>query len=724
MNRLASKGLLLFLLIVLSFQSSHAVEGMWLPHLLSNLNEKEMQDLGMKLTAKDIYDINESSLKDAIVSFGGFCTGELISPEGLILTNHHCGYGQIQYHSSVENDLLTDGFWAMSREEELHNPGLFVSFIVRIEDVTDQVLEGVTPGMSEEDRATLIKDKTRAITGQATEGTHYEARIKPFYYGNEYYMFVTETYRDVRLVGAPPSSIGKFGGDTDNWMWPRHTGDFSLFRVYSGPDGKPAEYSEDNIPLKPRHFLPVNLGGVEPGDFTMVFGFPGTTEQYLTSHAVEQLTSEINPTRINIRQVKLDILDEAMANSDENRIKYASKYAGIANYWKKWIGENKGLERLNATRKKREEEEAFDEWANSGGRSGKYGNVITRFAEIYDGENELNMAYNTIREAILRLDIAALSRRLDQYASDESMSREDIEAYIDRFYKDYDVATEQKLTAAMLAKYRENVVGQFQPTTFTELLNEKDGDYEKLTAYLFNESVIDEKEELLAFLDKNKKKRVGKKLRKDPLFSLYRDFAYIYNEKIQPRKRTTDAELDELYRTYMAGLREMQEDRRFYPDANGTLRVAYGQVEGYEPADGVEYLHYTTLEGIMDKEDPDNAEFVVPAKLRELYLKKEYGPYGQDGMMPVCFTASNHTTGGNSGSPVIDAEGRLIGINFDRAWQGTMSDIMFDPEMCRNISVDARYILFIIDKFAGAGHLIKEMSLVNTGSPVPADSAE
>lgn len=712
MIRLISKGLFILTVFALSLQSAFAVEGMWLPHLLSNLNEKEMQDLGMKLTAKDIYDINESSLKDAIVSFGGFCTGELISPEGLILTNHHCGYGQIQFHSSVENDLLTDGFWAMNRKEELPNEGLFVSFIVRIENVTDQVLQGATPGMSQEDRSAMVQERIRSITKAATKDTHYEARIKPFYYGNEYYMFVTETYRDVRLVGAPPSSIGKFGGDTDNWMWPRHTGDFSLFRVYSGPDGKPAEYSENNIPLKPRHFLPVSLAGVEPGDFTMVFGFPGTTQEYLTSHAVKELVETINPARIAIREQKLAIMDEAMQNSDEVRIQYASKYARVANYWKKWIGENKGLKRLNAVEKKQAQEEEFTSWASGGGRSDKYGNVLPRFKELYESNLELHQANSVIRETVLRMDFAGLGHKLLDYGTKENMTEENLKSYTDRFFKDFDAETEQKLLAAMLETYQNTVSNTYQPPVLNEMLADHNGDFEQLAKAMFEESFLDDPAELSEAISGKKKKKVRKTLQKDPLIRLYNGFANVYNQKISPEVKKINAETDLLYRKYMAGLMEMQKDRRFFPDANGTLRVAYGQVEGYEPSDGVKYLHYTTLDGIMQKEDPDNAEFVVPEKLKELYLTKDYGPYGWNDMMPVCFTASNHTTGGNSGSPIIDAEGRLIGINFDRAWEGTMSDIMFDPDMCRNISVDARYILFIIDKFAGAGHLVNEMTLI------------
>lgn len=696
-----------------------ATEGMWLPMLLNALNEEEMQSMGMKLSAEDIYSVNRSSLKDAIVSFGGFCTGELISDQGLLLTNHHCGYGQLQSHSSVENDLLTNGFWAMSREEELANPGLFVTFLVRMEDVTEQVLQGIDENTPEEERERLVGERMASIIAKATEDTHYQAVIKPFFFGNEYYMFVTERYDDVRLVGAPPSSIGKFGGDTDNWMWPRHTGDFSLFRVYTGPDGKPAPYSENNVPLKPKHHLPVSLDGVQEGDFTMVFGFPGRTEQYLTSHAVEMLVEQTNPHRIGLREERLKIMDDFMDENDTTRIKYASKYASVANYWKKWIGENRGLKKLNAIQDKQALEEQFVQWVQeSPDRQEKYGKLLSRFADAYERQNRVNLANVYRTEGVFAAELMRLAAQFAPIARGERSEKEitsgitALEGYLDRFFKDYDPELDKKILASMLQMYRRNTEAQlFHPQVLKELGNSI-GDYEQLADKIFKTSVLGSKARMQEVLSTYDPKKTPKRLRNDPGFRLFFAFDDIYRQQIAPVYESTQEELDELYRLYVEGLRKMQQDKNFWPDANSTMRVAYGVVDGYTPYDGAYYRHYTTLEGIMDKEDPGSEEFTVPARLKEIYENKDYGRYAAEDYMPVCFIASNHTTGGNSGSPVIDAEGRLVGLNFDRTWESTMSDIKYSPEICRNIAVDARYILLIIDKFAGAGYLVEEMDLV------------
>ena len=701
-----------------------AAEGMWLPLLLNAMNEGEMQDMGMKLSAEDIYSVNQSSLKDAIVSFGGFCTGELISDQGLLLTNHHCGYGQIQRHSSVENDLLTKGFWAMNREEELPNQGLFVTFLVRMEDVSEQVLQGIEEGMSEEEREALIAGRIAAISREATEGTHYQAVIKPFFYGNEYYMFISERYDDVRLVGAPPESIGKFGGDTDNWMWPRHTGDFSLFRVYAGPDGLPAPFSEDNVPLKPKHHLPVSLEGVQEGDFTMVFGFPGRTEQYLSSHAVKMLMEQTNPNRIALREERLGIMDQFMKANDTIRIKYASKYASVANYWKKWIGENRGLKQLNALQEKRELESRFTEWVQEQPeRQQKYGELLSRFAEVYEEQQQVNLANIYRSEGAFAIELMRLAAQFAPVASGERSKREitsgitALEAYLDRFFLDYEPEVDKELFKRMLQMYKENTeAASFHPKLIQKLNSA--ADYQEFADKLYAQSALSSKARMKEMLSTYDPKRTARQLRKDPGFELYFALDEIYRGQIAPVYERTNQELEKLYRLYLAGLREMQEDKNFWPDANSTMRVAYGVVDGYEPADGVRYHFYTTLEGIMEKEDPGNNEFVVPERLKEIYAAKEYGPYGQEDDMPVCFIASNHTTGGNSGSPVIDAEGRLIGLNFDRGWESTMSDIKYSPEICRNIAVDVRYILLIIDKFAGAGYLVEEMDLVGVAQEV------
>jgi hypothetical protein len=722
------KFLLFALAMLLNFQL-RADEGMWLPHLLKALNEQEMQDMGMKLSAEDIYSVNHSSMKDAIVSFGGFCTGEVISSDGLLLTNHHCGYGQLQAHSSVENDLLTDGFWAMDRSQELSNPGLFVTFIVRIEDVTEKVLHDINHNTPEEQREALVAERIKILQEEAVKGTHYGAQVKPFFYGNEYYMFITETYEDVRLVGAPPSSIGKFGGDTDNWMFPRHTGDFSLFRIYAGPDGKPAPYSPENVPLKPKYHLPVSLDGIQKGDFTMVFGFPGRTEEYLPSMAVDILQNETNPHRINLRDQRLAIMDEAMKASDEVRIQYAAKYAGVANSWKKWIGQNRGLKRLNTIEEKRELEKQFQQWVRqSAQRQAKYGEVVEGFEEVYEKQQEVNLAYEYLFEAVFGVEAMRLTSRVNRFYetaknNEEKMeqARLDLLEYADKFFKDYHAPVDQKLFAAMMKSYEQDIDQKFHPEKLREASKKYGEEFDEWAEKIYKKSALTSREEFNKFF---KEKTKLKKIEKDPLYELYNDFITQYRVQIQPVVMETMAKNNRLNRLWMAGLREMQSDKLFYPDANSTMRITYGKVNNYEPQDGVVYDYYTTLEGVMEKEDPSVDEFIVEEKLKELYDNKNYGPYANaKGEMPVCFTASNHTTGGNSGSPVINAEGELIGLNFDRNWEGTMSDIDYDPEMCRNIAVDIRYVLFIIDKFAGAGHLVEEMTLVKENQEAEAAPA-
>ena len=696
--------------------SSWATEGMWLPLMLKALQD-DMQAQGMKLTAEDIYSVNQSSLKDAVVSFGGFCTGEIISDQGLILTNHHCGYGAIQDHSTVQDDLLTNGFWAMNKKQEKPNEGLFVTFLVRMEDVTQQVLSSISEGISEEERQKIVDQRIKEIAAKATEGTGYGAIIKPFFYGNEYYMFITETYEDVRLVGAPPSSIGKFGGDTDNWMWPRHTGDFSLFRVYVGPDGKPAKYSENNVPLKPKAHLPVSLDGVQEGDFTMVFGFPGRTQEYLTSDAVKMLMEQTNPHRIDIRDKRLEVMAKHMAENDTVRIQYASKYASVANYWKKWIGENRGLKQLNTLEAKKAQEKMFNDWvAADGGRKGQYGNLLSQFKGLYDQQAKVDLANTYRREAILGIDLMRFASVIAPIASGE-MSAEDFAArrdryvsYMERQFKNYDKATDKELFAEMLMMYKKNVPIAFQPGLLVRIPNTS-GAIKAYADHIFEKTMLTSEKKVAQLLADYPDGKALKRLKNDPAMELFNALELIFSERVGPVFEKTDPQLELLYRQYVAGLRSMKEDSLYYPDANSTMRISYGIVDSYTPADGVTYKHYTTLAGIMEKEDPNNEEFIVPARLKEIYQKKDYGKYAEDNYMPVCFIASNHTTGGNSGSPVIDAQGRLIGLNFDRSWESTMSDIDYSAEICRNIAVDIRYVLLIVDKFAGAKHLVDEMTL-------------
>ncbi|WP_266205602.1 S46 family peptidase [Pontibacter kalidii] len=708
-------------LLSIGITTARPDEGMWLPMLLKQLNEAQMQDKGMKLTAEDIYSVNQSSLKDAIVSFGGFCTGEMISPEGLLLTNHHCGYGQVQQHSSVENDYLTEGFWAKTREQELPNPGLTATFIVRMEDVTKQILTGTEAAKTEAEREAIVQRNISRVGKEATAGTHYNAVIRPFFYGNEYYMYITETFKDIRLVGAPPSSIGKFGGDTDNWMWPRHTGDFSLFRIYAGPNNEPAEYSPENKPYKPRHHLPISLSGVKEGDFTMVFGFPGRTNEYLVSQAVKEIYEVSNPHKINIRETKLNILDEEMKASDAVRIKYAAKHASIANAWKKWIGENRGIRKANAIAEKQQLEQQFAQWvAADPARQQQYGNLLAEFEQNYKALDGITISRDYINEAAFGVEIVKLAnnfttlqRLLAQKAPQNDIDAQvaKLESYAAGYFKDYHAPADKKVFAALLSLYYNNIDRKLHPEIFNMVRSKYKGDFTKYAEDVFTKSAFVSESGVKQLLAEAKKGKDA--IKNDPAFELANSVAEYYRVNVMPTYTSVNDNLSLLYRSYMSGLRQMQSDKNFYPDANSTLRVAYGKVEPYKPVDGVIYTYYTTLEGVMEKAASGVAEdYAIPARLRELYEKKDYGPYGVNGQMPVCFIASNHTTGGNSGSPVINANGQLIGTNFDRNWEGTMSDIVYNPDQVRNISVDVRYMLFIVDKFAGATHLVEEMTLV------------
>lgn len=713
------------LLVSTLFQfSARADEGMWIPSLLEAWNSSAMQANGLKLSPEQLYAINKSSLKDAIVHFGGGCTSEIISAEGLLLTNHHCGYGAIQRHSSVENDYLSNGFWAMTREQELANPNLSATLIVRIEDVTKIVLDGVTDEMEESARQEKIAANIDAHEKQTAEGTHYGAKIKAFYYGNEYYMFVTETFTDVRLVGAPPSSIGKFGGDTDNWMWPRHTGDFSVFRIYAGKDNKPAEYSEDNVPYKPKHFLPVNVGGVNEGDFTMIYGFPGRTQEYLTSYAVNYIMNVSNPARIDYREKALAIMDGDMKQSDKVRIQYASKYASTSNYHKKWIGENRGLKKLDALTVKHDFEAKYTKLANSKPHwKERYGGLLPKFKGIYAELEEYNFSRDLFIELVYyggELPFFASKFRglvgsaVTGELTDEELAagKEKLQKQAKRHFKDYNKSTDQKLLSALLPHYAGVVKPAMQADVIALVSGKYKGDYAAYANVVYSKSVLADEATATSYIESLSIKSL-KKLAKDPGFMLMESLYSNYFSKVKPEYDRLNAEIERLNRTYLDGIRTMEVKQKIYPDANSTLRIAHGKVEGYHPADAVTYKHYTTLDGIVEKHDPDNDDFVLPERLLELHEKKDYGRYAQNGQIRVCFTASNHTTGGNSGSPVINGKGELIGLNFDRCWEGTMSDIMFDPDRCRNIAVDARYVLFIIDKFAGARHLIDEMKLVN-----------
>jgi len=694
-----------------------AKEGMWIPIFLEKYNLAEMQQMGFKLTAKDIYDVNNASMKDAVVIFGGGCTGEMISGDGLLITNHHCGLGQVQRHSSVEHDYLTNGFWAMNRGEELSNPGLTVSFLEYMEDVTEKVLNG-TAGLSPEEAGKMVQDNIAAIRKEAEKDGKFSVQVKPLFYGNQYFMYVHKVYRDVRLVGAPPSAIGKFGGDTDNWVWPRHTGDFTIFRVYAGKDNEPADYSPDNVPLKPKKFFPVSMKGVQPGDFTMVFGNPGSTMQYIPSHEVSIIQNQRDPDRVRIRDKKLEIIGADMEKDSKVRIQYTSKYQGISNAWKKWQGEIKGLQRMDAVQKKQDFEKEFKDWAvKNGVWETEYKTVFANFDTLYATYKPYIKAadiYNeTVNSGIELFTLAGLANNLlnaieNKQPEKAETARNSIKRMLPGFYKNYNQPTDEKLFVTLLPILMNDVDAQFLPAGLVNETQKYDED--ELVDKIYRKSFLADSLYWKKMLGKDGDKWVLK-LRKDPLFSWYNRLKFKYNTDIAPVVMATNADITANMKIYMAGIMEMKKDQALYADANMTLRVSYGKVEGYQPVDGVYYKHFTTLKGIMEKDNPAIYDYDVPDRLKELYKSKDFGRYAVDGSVPVCFVASNHTTGGNSGSPVVNGNGELIGINFDRVWEGTMSDIMFDPEVCRNISLDMRFVLFIIDKYADAGYLLDEMKI-------------
>ena len=711
------KQLLLTICTFLLINTSYAGEGMWLPIFLKALNENEMQSLGMKISAEDIYSVNQGSLKDAIAHFGGFCTSEVISKNGLLLTNHHCGYGQIQSHSSIDNNLLKNGFWAKDHSEELPNSGLYAMFINRIEDVSEEILRGVEEGMSTSERESIVQSNIDNYKGRVRLAQFHDIIIRPFYAGNQYFAFYTVRYNDVRLVGTPPESIGKFGADTDNWVWPRHTGDFSLFRIYAGPNNEPAEYSEENIPYTPKHSLPISLDGVEEGDFTMVFGFPGRTNQYLPSIAVEEIVEKHNPARIKIRDTALKILEKYMRADEETRLMYSSKFARVANYWKKWIGESLGLEKTNAVQKKKDYEADFMARAEE---KGKYNGIFNEFDTYYNSMSESELILNYYSEIGRRnvelLGMMANVRRLvNAYENNGEKAYNDFKArllpFMETSYKNYKSEIDNEVAISLLKIYAEDIDAEYVPSSLLQF--RKTSSVEQMVNKIYQKSEFTNIDKVRAVMSMSPEEAVAK-IKEDPAYKFAEEWQGLISEKVNPVNSMYKAKIDSLQQVYMAAQMELFPEKRFYPDANSTMRVTYGQVEGFQPEDGKCYTPLTYLNGTVAKYVPGDYEFDLPAKLLELYESKDYGDYkDHTGEVPVCFLGSNHTTGGNSGSPAIDAYGNLVGLNFDRVWEGTMSDINYDISLCRNIMVDTRFVLFVIDKMAGATHLIDEMELVH-----------
>ncbi|RYY88953.1 MAG: S46 family peptidase [Chitinophagaceae bacterium] len=691
---------------------------MWLPQLLQTLNEKDMKKLGMKLNASDIYSINKSSLKDAIVSLGGFCTAEVISTQGLLLTNHHCGFDAIQNHSTLDHNYIRDGFWSKNNGEELPNAGLFATFIVRIDDVTQQLTGGLEAGLSERDRQSAIDRKLAELRKSYSRESWQDVIIRPFFDGNKYYAFVTETYRDIRLVGAPPSSIGNFGKDTDNWMWPRHTGDFSLFRIYTGPDGRPAEYSPANKPMVPKRSLSISLDGVAENDFTMVFGFPGRTTEYLSSAAVAQIQNVSDPAKIGIREKALAVLNGFMRADEGIRIQYASKYAGIENSYKKWKGEVLGLQSKGVVAKKVAYEAEFQKRVNANPQwKAAYGNLINElkagyaelepYAYARDYYNEVLPRIELLMNALDLAPVVAAQEKGDKAAYDKALAtaRTDLRAT----WAEFNAGVDRRMAEELLDIYSKQQKKELVPAA----INTPGTTLENFIGRVYETSFLDDSVATLKILTASPEAAAAA-IKADPAYKLLLEIQRSYQEGAGSKIGAIQARVNSLQRTYMKAQMEVFSERRFYPDANSTLRVTYGKAKAYQPRDGVQYGLYTYLDGVMEKYVPGDYEFDVPEKLRSLYAQKNFGQYAAaNGRQPVCFIGTNHTTGGNSGSPALDASGNLVGLNFDRVWEGTMSDISYDPDICRNIMVDIRYVCFIIDKFAGAQNIISELKFVH-----------
>ncbi len=714
MKHFIQKSTLIFLLITATIFRSAAEEGMLIPSLIAAF-EDDMKAMGMKLSADDIYSVNHSSMKDAILHFGGGCTAELVSNQGLLLTNHHCGYSQIQSHSSVENDYLKNGFWAKDKSQELRNPGLTAARVVRIDDVSETVFFG-TKDLSDSEAAAKMQQNIATIVADATKDNHFSAEVKAFNYGNDYYIIVKETFLDVRLVGTPPNSIGKFGGDTDNWVWPRHTGDFSVFRVYAGSDNKPSEISDDNVPYTPLHYLPVSMKNRQEGDFTMVYGFPGKTEQHLCSEQLRYIMNDMRPAQIKMRDKSLSVINASMGSSDELRIMYSSKQARIANAWKKWIGQLGGLKTVDALQIKLDREATYN--ARARGKrdwNDKYGGVVDEMNALAISHGKYDFAYNMFIEYIyVGPEMFGRARQMSEVMeaivaleeNDElEAKRTELINSAEGFFKNYDANTDREIFRLLTAEYIKQM-GDDIPAIL------KNKSVDELTAAIYDKSIFTNKERLIGFIQKMKSSSFKKLKKKDVAFQLWLEMDAYFTENTLPGVRAYFGRMNSLLKTYVAGRQEMFPDENQWPDANSTMRITYGKLEGSAPHDGMMYTSHTTLDGIISKNNTGNPDYELLPRMLELAAAKNYGEYAQDGELWVCFTGSNHTTGGNSGSPAMDAEGNLIGLNFDRTWESTMSDFMFDSDRCRNIMVDIRYVMWVIDVYSGAGHLVDEMTKV------------
>lgn len=713
MMNIKKSGLLFLSVLILSVNSLRADEGMWMLQLIQKLNSKEMSEIGFKLSAKDIYDINKSSLKDAILHFGGGCTAEIISKDGLVLTNHHCGYGAIQKLSTVDHDYLQTGFWAKNREEELPAKGLTVTFLDRFEDVTKEVTEAMAAATDSKAKEEALKTISDQLSAKAVgENKYLRGRVVSYFGGNQYYLILTKTYNDIRFVGAPPSSIGKFGADTDNWMWPRHTGDFSMFRIYAGKDNNPAEFSVDNVPYQPKKFLTISLNGIKQNDPAMILGYPGRTNRFMTSYEVKETSEITNAVSILVRGIRQNILMTDMVADPKVRLMYANKYAGSSNGWKKWIGMNETFEKLKVYERRAAEEKAFSAWVNADPkRVEKYGNALANVKSAIEGRAKLQFTLRYYMEALGSIELTSAAMRFSPKPDDENKegrgARSNYSANPSDFYKDYNISTDKKVAKAMIALFKEKVPAADLPDFYKTIDSDYQGNIDAYIEAMYSKSVFTSEEKLKTALAGDKTA-----MGTDPAFvagkNIY-DAMAKYSKDIE-QYRTLYAQGQ---KQYIAGTLEKNEGKAMYPDANSTMRMTYGRVLNYSPKDGVIYDFVTTLDGVMQKEDPKNWEFVVPAKLKELYNAKDFGPYAlKDGRMPVAFLTNNDITGGNSGSPVLNRKGELIGTAFDGNWESMSGDIIFEPSLQRCINVDIRYTLFIMDKFGGAGYLLNEMKIV------------